>query len=337
MMTRQTGAVAQRERRKFLQCSSAAAIVLAAPFAARAQTPPGGTLRIIVPYAPGAASDALARIMAQALDDALGIKTIVENRAGGGAQIGTKLVAAAAPDGLTLGFFDAAFVINPALFGAALPYDTLRDFAPVSLMASAPLVLAAHKSVAANSLKELIALAQAQPGKVSFGSAGIGSAPHMAGEQLRLAAGINLNHIAYKGGGPMVTDLLGGHLHLGFTVVPTIADHVRAGTVRAIAVTGAARSPLLPNVPTFAEAGLAAVDALPSFGLAAPSGVAAALIERYSNAASNAVRAEAMRARLTGMGFVPVGSSAAEFRTRIEHDIAKWSAVVKAGNIKPES
>ena len=334
-MARQSGPADSRIRRNFLLRGAAGAAAVAAPLVLRAQTQPAGTLRIVVPYAPGAASDALARILAQALDDALGTKTIVENRAGGGAQIGTKMVASAAPDGLTFGFFDAAFVINPALFGASLPYDTVRDFAAVSLMASAPLVLAAHKSVAAENLKELLALAKAQPGKLSFGSAGIGSAPQMAGEQLRLAAGIDLNHAPYKGGGPMVTDLLGGHLQLGFTTVPTIADHVRAGTVRAIAVTGAARSPLLPNVPTFAEAGLPAVDALPSFGLVAPAGVPGALIERYGNAAAAAVRTDAMRTRLAGMGFVPVGSSAAEFRSRVEADIAKWSAVVKAGNIKP--
>ena len=235
------------DRRGFLLRGAAGVFLCAGAAnmrAACAQATPAGTLRIIVPYAPGAASDALARIMAQTLDEALGTKSIVENRPGGGAQIGTKAVAMAQPDGLTLGFFDSAFVINPGLFGAALPYDTLRDFVPVSLMAAAPLVLLAHRSVPAENLKDLIALAKAQPGKINFGSAGVGSAPHLAGEQLRRAAGIDINHVPYKGGGPLVNDLLAGHLQLGFTTVPTMVEHVRAGTVRAIAVTGGAREPV---------------------------------------------------------------------------------------------
>ena len=198
-------------------------------------------------------------------------------------------------------------------------------------------MLLAHRPVPAENLKDLIALAKAQPGKINFGSAGVGSAPHLAGEQLRRAAGIDINHVPYKGGGPLVNDLLAGHLQLGFTTVPTMVEHVRAGTVRAIAVTGGARAGQLPATGTFAEQGLAAVDATPIFGLIAPAHVPAALIERYSAAASAAVRANPLRNRLIEMGFTPIGSTADEYKLRIEREIAKWSDVIRAGNIQPGS
>jgi tripartite-type tricarboxylate transporter receptor subunit TctC len=290
------------------------------------------TGRIIVPYAPGAATDNLGRIMADLLSNTGG-KYIVENRAGAATQIGTKAVASAAPDGQTLGFIDTAFVINPGLFGSKLPYDTVQDFAPVSLMATAPLVLVAHHSMPAQNFDQFVALAKSQPGKLSYGSAGAGSAPHLAGEQLRIAAGIAIVHIPYRGGATVLNDLLAGHIQFGFTTVPTMLPHIRAGTVRALAVTSPTRIPQLTQVPTMREAGLPAVDASPLFGLIAPARTPRPVLDQLT-AAAQQVRSGPVHARLQEMGFTPVGSTADEFRARIVTEIRKWTEVVRAGNIR---
>lgn len=294
-------------------------------------------VRLIVPYPPGAATDTLGRLMAQALEPAVAAAVIVDNRGGAGTQIGTRAVATAAPDGRTLGFVDTAFVINPGLFGSALPYDTEKDFAPISLMASAPLVLIVHSAVPAATLKEFVALAKAKPGSLNYGSAGVGSAPHLAGEQLRTAAAIDINHVPYRGGGTVLNDLLAGHVQFGFTTVPTMIDHIRAGTVRALAVTGTRRAAQLPDTPTMQEAGLPSVDATPIFGLIGPARLAPDTVSRLSSTAAQAVRAGPLHQKLVELGFVPVGSTAEEFRARIRQEIEKWAAVVKAGNIKPNA
>ncbi|KAF1018787.1 MAG: hypothetical protein GAK30_03501 [Paracidovorax wautersii] len=309
---------------------------LAAPQGtAFAQSAPTGPVKIIVPYPPGAATDALARLLAQALEGAVGATFIVDNKGGGATQIGTKAVAAAAPDGQTLGFVDTAFVINPGLFGDALPYDTLRDFTPVSLMAKAPLVLVVHPSVQAQDIRAFVALAKASPGTLNYGSADMGSAPHLAGEQLARAAGIRINHIPYRGGGTVLSDLLAGHIQFGFTTVPTMLAHIRSGAMRALAVTSP--SGLLAGVPTFADAGLAGVDARPLFGLVAPARTPAAVVSRLSDAAVNAVQKGPLRERLQEQGFTPLGLPAAAFQARIATEIAKWREVIRAGGIKPDA
>lgn len=326
-MTTQSFAVLPRRR---LLGLSALAMAAGLPGLSLAQA----TGRVIVPYAPGAATDTLGRLMAEVLGSGTDTKYIVENRGGGATQIGTKAVATATPDGLTLGFIDTAFVINPGLFGAALPYDTRQDFAPVSLMATAPLVLVVHKSVAANGVAEFVAMAKAQPGKMVYGSAGAGSAPHLAGEQLRGAAGIDIVHAPYRGGATVLNDLLAGHIQFGFTTVPTMLQHIRSGAVKALAVTSAARAAQLPQVPTMGESNLKAVDATPLFGLIAPAKTPGPVIDKLA-AAAQTVRTGPLQVKLSELGFVPVGSTPEEFRTRIDAEIAKWSAVIKAGNIKP--
>jgi tripartite-type tricarboxylate transporter receptor subunit TctC len=312
-----------------------AALPLGAPLGAAAQAYPSGTVKVIVPYAPGAATDALARLLSQSLEEALGNKFIVENKGGGGTQVGTQAIAAAAADGLSLGFIDTAFVINPGLIGKALPYDTRKDFTPLSLTATAPFVLLVHNTVPAKTPRELIALAKSRSGGLSYGSAGVGSAPHLAGEQLRIASGAELTHVPYRGGSTVLNDLIAGHVHFGFTTVPTMIEHIRAGTVRALAVTGASRAVQLPDVPSMAESGLPSVDAAPLFGLIGPAGLAAPLVEHLGKAASSAVRTGALNRKLAELGFIPIGSSPAEFSARIEAEIIKWAEVVKAGNIKP--
>ena len=312
-----------------------AALALGLGRNALGQAYPSGTVRIIVPYGPGAATDSIGRLIAAQLQAALGGTFIVENKAGGGSQIGTKAVADAVADGTTLGFVDTAFVINPGLV-PNLPYDTLRDFAPLSLAATTQLVLNVHRSVPAATLREFVALAKAQPGKLAFASAGVGSAPHLAGEQFRIAAAIDVVHVPYKGGAAVFTDLLAGHIQFAFTTVPSMAEHIRAGSVRALAVTGAGRSPLLPEVPTMAEAGLAEVDAMPLFGLIAPARVPVAIRERLSRAAAASVREGPLKSKLEEMGFTLVGSTDAEFKARVEQEISKWARVVKTAGIQPD-
>lgn len=217
-----------------------------------------------------------------------------------------------------------------------LPYDTRRDFAPLSLAATAQLVLSVHRSVPAETVRDFIAHAKSRPGKLAFASAGVGSAPHLAGEQFRIAAGLDVNHVAYKGGAAVFTDLLAGHVQFAFTTVPSMVEHIRAGGVRALAVTGERRSPLLPDVRSMAEAGLPQVDAAPLFGLIAPARVPPAILEQVGAIAATAVRDGPLKAKLAELGFTPVGSSAAEFRARVDGEIEKWVRVVKEASIQPD-
>src|SRR3954469_15982253 len=208
---------------------------------ADAQDYPQRAVRVIVPYAPGGASDILARLIQPHLERELGQSFVVDNRGGGASQVGTQAIATALPDGYTIGVIDSAFVINPGLFAGKLPYDTRKDFAPVSLLATTPLVLVVHPSVPAQSAQELVALAKAKPGEITFASAGLGTAIHLAGEQFRQVAGVDINHIPYRGGGPSVIDLIAGKVNFTFSTIPSIGEHVRSGRVRALGVTGDAR------------------------------------------------------------------------------------------------
>ena len=298
-----------------------------------AQDYPQRPVRVIVPYAPGGASDILARLIQPHLDRTFGQSFVVDNRGGGASQVGTQAIAAASPDGYTVGMIDSAFTINPGLFAGKLPYDTIKDFAPVSLIATAPLVLVVHPSVAATSAQELIALAKAKPGAISYALPGLGTPVHLAGEQLRQAAGIDVVSVPYRGAGPSIADFIAGQVQMTFATVPSILEHVRAGRARALAMVGE-RSPLLPDVPAMAEAGLPGVDAALMFGLVAPVATPAAVLQTLSAAAA-CVRTDPLRSRLIELGYLPIGSTAEEFRTRIAADIAKWSRIVEAGNIRP--
>ncbi|WP_332738524.1 Bug family tripartite tricarboxylate transporter substrate binding protein [Hydrogenophaga sp.] len=298
---------------------------------------PAGPVRLMVPYPPGAATDTLARQLAQALEKELGATFVVENKGGAATQIGTRAVAEAKPDGQVLGFIDTAFVINPGLFGAALPYDTLRDFIPISQMATAPLVFVVHSAVPAKTMQEFVALAKADPGKIGFGSAGPGSAPHLAGEQLRMAAGIDITHIAYRGGSTVINDLIGGHIQCGFTTVPTMAEHIRAGTVRALMVTSPERSAQLPAVPTSREVGMPDVDLMPLFGLVAPARTPASTVARLSEIASGLVKSGELGRRLQASGFIPVGSTSEQFAARVRSEVAKWNQIISERKIRPNT
>ena len=316
-------------RRAFLL--GAASALACSP--AVAQDYPAKPVRMIVPYAPGGATDILARLLAPRLDQELKQSIVIDNRGGGASQVGTQAIAQASPDGYTIGMIDSAFTINPGLFAGKLPYDTIKDFAPVSLIATAPLVLVVHPSVAATSAQELIALAKAKPGAISYALPGLGTPVHLAGEQLRQAAGIDVVSVPYRGAGPSIADFIAGQVQMTFATVPSILEHVRAGRARALAMVGE-RSPLLPDVPAMAEAGLPGVDAALMFGLVAPVATPAAVLKTLSAAAA-CVRTDPLRSRLIELGYLPIGSTAEEFRVRIAADIAKWSRIVEAGNIRP--
>jgi tripartite-type tricarboxylate transporter receptor subunit TctC len=298
-----------------------------------AQEYPAKPVRIIVPYAAGGATDILARLLATGLEQELKQSFVVDNRGGGASQVGTQAIATAPPDGYTIGLIDSAFTINPGLFGAKLPYDTRGDFTPVSLIATAPLVLVVHPSVPAASAQELVALAKQKPG-MTYALPGLGTPVHLAGEQLRQIVGIDVVSVPYRGAGPSIADFIAGQVQMTFATVPSILEHVRAGRARALAMVGA-RSPLLPDVPTMAEAGLAGIDAALMFGIVAPAAISQAIVARLSEAAAACVRADPLRTRLTELGYVAIASNPQEFRARIETDIAKWSRIIEAGNIKP--
>ncbi|SAI19659.1 putattive exported protein [Bordetella ansorpii] len=325
-------------RRNLLARASAlmALNALGWPLPGRAASYPDKPVRLVVPYPPGAATDNLGRMAAEVYGKALGQTFIVENRGGGGTTIGTRSVATAAPDGYTIGIVDSTFTINPGLLGSRLPYDTLKDFAPITLLATAPFVMVVHPSVPAKDLAAFVALAKAQPGTLSFGSAGVGSAPHLAGEQLKQQAGIDLLHVPYRGGGTVFTDLLGGQVKFAFGTVPTLIEHIKGGRVRALAVTTPARVAQLPDVPTFAEAGLPGVDITPLFGLIAPAGMPADIVGRLADTLDVAVRKGELGGKLTSLGFRPVGSGPAAFDQRIRADVAKWTRLIEQAGIRAE-
>jgi tripartite-type tricarboxylate transporter receptor subunit TctC len=229
---------------------------------------------------------------------------------------------------------DSAFTINPGLFAGKLPYDTIRDFAAVSLVATAPLVLVVHPSVPAASVQQLLALARQKPGSLTYALPGLGTPVHLAGEQLRQVAGIDVVSVPYRGAGPSIADLIAGQVQMTFATIPSILEHVRAGRARALGVIGE-RSALLPEVPTMAEAGLPGIDAALMFGLVAPAATPATMVQALSEAAAASVRTDPLRARLVELGFAPIGSTPAAFRAHIAADIGKWSRVIAAGNIKP--
>jgi tripartite-type tricarboxylate transporter receptor subunit TctC len=318
-------------RRRLIVSGSAAGALFARP--AFAQDYPAKPVRIVVPYAAGGATDVLARLLATRIEQELKQNFVVDNRGGGASQVGTQAIASAPPDGYTVGLIDSAFTINPGLFAGKLPYDTIKDFAPVSLVATAPLVFVVHPSVAANTAQELVALAKKNPG-MTYALPGLGTPVHLAGEQLRQVAGIEVVSVPYRGAGPSIADFIGGQVQMTFATVPSILEHVRAGRARALGMLGE-RSPLLPDVPTMAEIGLGGIDAALMFGIVVPAATPVAIVTRLSENAAASVRTNPLRARLSELGYVAIGSSPDEFRARIAADIAKWSRIIEAGNIKP--
>jgi tripartite-type tricarboxylate transporter receptor subunit TctC len=309
------------------------ALVLGATTAGLAQDYPARPIRLVVPFGAGGGTDNLARIIEPHLSKALGQSLVIENKPGAGSIIGADLVAKAEPNGYTLLMVDSSFSANPGLY-KSLPYDTARDLAPVSLLATAPVILVAHASVKAATIREFVALARSRPGALNYASGGNGSSTHLGGELLKLVAGIDVVHIPYKGTGPAMNDLIGGHVDAMFSGISSALPHIEAGRLRAFAVTGDERSSAVPDVPTFREAGLAGVTASTYWGVLAPAVTPQPIIDRLATAFADAMRDPDIVARIAPLGYVPIGGGPADFAQNLRSEIEKWDAVIKRANIR---
>lgn len=304
--------------------------------AAFAQAFPDKPVRVVIPYAPGGGTDNLVRVIAPSVGSALGQQLIIENRPGGASLIGTALVAKAPPDGYTLLATDLAFLVNPGLFKAKMPFDTVESFSGLTMMASAPVLLVTHPSVPAKNLAELLALARAKPGSLNYASGGYGASTHLAGELMNLAAKIAITHIPYKGTGPAMADLLAGQVQMQFAGISSARQHVEAGKLRAIAVTGKQRNPAMPDVPTFDESGLAGIDADTYWGVYAPAGVPAAALATLNKAFTAAMRSPVHAERLAALGYLPIANSAPEHTQQFRNMVVRWTDVIEKAKIQAE-
>ena len=312
-----------------------AALALAAPAAALSQPYPGKPVRLIVTFAPGGGTDLVARAVVPKLSEGLGQPVVVENRAGANGAVGADAVAKSAPDGYTLCACAAGtMVIGPHL--TKQPFDSVKDFAPVSLLAASPFVVTVHPSVSATSIRELIQLAKANPGKINFGSSGVGGAPHLSTELFKSMAGIDMVHVAYKGLGPAMTDLLGGQIQLMFADVGVVAPHLRSGKLRALAASGRNRSPVLPDLPTVAEAGVSGYAAGTWYGVFAPAGTPAPIVARVSAEIRKALAVPEVNGALVAQGVEPASSTPDQFTEFMREEHAKWGNVIRTANIKLE-
>ena len=288
---------------------------------------------MVAPFAPGGPVDVVARVLAPKLSERLGQQFYVENHPGGSGNIGTALVAKAPPDGYTVLVISSTLVVNPSLF-TKLGFDTTTDLAPVSLVGVSPQVLLVHPSVPATTVKELVAWVKASPGEHAYAHAGLGTPGYLAGEMLKQAFGLNLTAVSFNGGGPAITSTVGGHTPILFTSISTAAGHIKQGTVRALAVTGARRSPALPDVPTLAEAGTADQESEIILGILVPGGTPRDVIARLHREIVTIVALPDARERLLALGFEPIASTPGEFADRIRWEIDKWAKVIRATDIK---
>ncbi|HYS58644.1 MAG TPA: tripartite tricarboxylate transporter substrate binding protein [Burkholderiales bacterium] len=317
---------------------SRVALLLIASLAAGAslaQDYPSKPVRMVVPFSPGGSTDALARIVGQKLTERSGQPVIIENRAGAGGNIGAEQVARSAPDGYTLLLGGVPHAISASLY-SRLPYDLARDLAAIAEIASFPSAIVLHPSLPANSASELIALARARPGRLSFGSAGNGSPNHLSLELFQTMAGVRMVHVPYKGSGQLVGDLLAGQVHLASMGLPVAVPHVQSGKLRAIAVTGAARSSLLPEVPTLSEAALPGFEVTSWYGVFGPAGLPADIVVKLNSEIGSAVTAPEVKERLAALGAEPSVKAPDQFGRYVRQEIARWAKVVKDSGAKAE-
>ncbi len=316
------------------------ALLLAVPAltapSAMAQQYPSKPIVLVVPFAPGGTSELISRLVAQKLTERLGQQVVVENRPGAAGNIAMEQVARAAPDGYTLilGHI-GTLAVNPAMF-PKLPYDAIKDFAPVSLIAAVPNIVAVNPAVPAKTLKEFLDLARAKPGSINYGSAGNGSAGHLAMEYLKRIAKADMVHVPYKGTGPMLTDLLAGQTQATFTGSSPLIPHIKSGKLRALAVGSAVRIPSLPEVPTVAESGFAGFETSQWYGIIAPAKTPPAIIQKLSVEIAQVMKQPDVIARLSGDGTVMIGSTPNEFAAYISKEMKRWGEVVHDANIKAE-
>ena len=310
------------------------ALLLALPLQAFAQYPQR-TVKMVVPFPAGGPTDILARVLAQKLAERWGQPVIVDNKPGAGGAIGSDLVAKAAPDGYTLLMATSStHSIGPAL--QKLPYDPVRDFAPVGQVSNATNVLLVSPKLGVTSVKELIALAKSKPGQLNFASSGVGTIPHLTAEKFNLMAGVDLQHVPYKGTGLSIPDLANGQVAVLFDSIVTALNYVKTGNVRALAISSPKRTPLAPDLPTMAEAGLPGFESETWFGLFAPAGTPKDIIARISADTASALKAPDVRERFAAAGAEPVGSTPEQFAERTRADTARWAEVIKAAHVKVE-
>ena len=306
----------------------------AAPLSA--QDYPNRPITLIVPFPPGGSTTIVGRIVADKMSEALGQSIVVDNRGGAGGTIGTRTVAKSPPDGYTILLgYTGTLAIGPSLYGNA-GYDPRKDFEPIGRIGTAPNTLVVHPSMPVHSVAELIAYAKANPGKVNYGSAGIGTVSHVCGEYFATVAGVKITHVPYKGTGPAIIDLLGGHIPMAFAPVPATHENAKSGRLRMLAVTSAVRSSLLPDIPTIAETALPGFEAVLRYGLVAPPGTPRAIIDKLNAALNSALTSEEIRARLAIEGAEPLPSTPAEYGADIDREETQWSKVVKASGAKAE-
>jgi len=319
------------------KCLFIVAAALAAAFApAQAQDFPTRPITLVISFAPGGSTSIVGRGVAERMSELLGEKIIVDNRPGAGGTVGTRAVAKSEPDGYTLLLgYTGTLAIGPSLY-KNVGYDPRKDFAPIGMIGNAPNSLVVNPSFPAKTLAELIAYAKANPGKVNFGSAGAGTASHITGEYFARAAGITLVHIPYKGTGPALTDLLGGHIPMAFAPIPASHSNVAAGKLRALAVTSTTRSGLLPDVPTIAESGIAGFDASLYYGLVAPAGTPRPIIDKLNKVLREALASEAVKRQLGNDGTDITPGSPEDYAALIDKDEKKWARLVKESGVEPE-
>lgn len=327
------------KRRAFILLSAAAMVagtLAMRPFAAHAQNSAAGypdhPITLIVPYAPGGGNDVLARAVAEPMSKSLGQPVVIENRGGAGGSVGTRQVAKAAPDGYTLGLGGTGtLAIDPTLY-PNVGYDPRKDFAPVGLIATSPLIVLVNHAVPAHNVQELIALVKAQPGKLNYASAGVGSGIHLGTVMFAETAGIDLTHIPYKGTGPALTDLLGGHVQIYFSSLPPAIGLVKEGKLRALGVTGLKRSASFPDLPTVAEQGLPGFEAVLHYGIVAPAGTPRLIIDRLNAALRAALDDPKVRGHIATEGAEPLPTSPEDYAADIDREETKWSALVRKSN-----
>ena len=314
-------------------CAAVAAIQTAA---AAEPEYPSRPLRVVIPFAPGASNDITARLIAPRLSEALRVAVVVDNRPGAGGVLGADLVAKAQPDGYTLLMGSPGpLTVNPVMI-SQLPYQPKRDFAAVTLIAMVPLILQVNPAIPAKSIQELIVLATATPGKLNYASAGVGSMPHLAGELFKLIAKVDVTHIPYKGSSPAITDLLGGQVSMFFDNMASAVPYVKAGRLRALAITTPKRSAVLPDLPTMIEAGVPAYEAYSWNGVVVPVATPKAAVERLAKEISAVVAHPEIREKMNALGAEIIASSPAAFAAFLDKETQKWGQVVRAANIKPD-
>ena len=320
---------------RFVSRMAAGALLAAFALLSHAQAPfPTKPIRIVVPFPAGGTTDILARAVAQKLTETLGQSVVVDNRPGAGGNIGAELVAKSPPDGYTLLMGTVGtHAINASLY-AKMPYDHVKDFAPVILVAGVPNVLVVNPSVPANSVQELIAYIKANPGKVNFASSGSGTSIHLSGELFKTMAGVSMTHVPYKGSTPALTDLMGGQVQLMFDNLPSSLPQIKAGKLRALAVTSAQRASALPDVPTVAEAGLPGFEASSWFGLLAPAGTPKDVVAKLNAEVAKWLATPEAREKLASQGAIAAGQSPEDFTRHIAAETAKWQKVVKESGAK---